>query len=48
MNDYLIGPQEKHRNLMRDKDSNDFFMRFYLLLKFLQNLYGKRHSIGIL
>ena len=29
------------------KTQRIFSMRFYLLLKFLQNLYRKRHSIGI-
>uniref|UniRef100_I1P6G4 Uncharacterized protein n=1 Tax=Oryza glaberrima TaxID=4538 RepID=I1P6G4_ORYGL len=32
-NDCLIGPQEKHRNLRRDKDSKDFFHEVLPLVK---------------
>jgi hypothetical protein len=34
----LIGPQEKHRNLKRDKDSKDFFPEVLLLVKIPQKL----------
>ena len=33
-NDCLIGPQEKHRNLWRDKDSNDSFHEVLPHVKF--------------
>jgi hypothetical protein len=38
MNDCLIGPQEKHRNLKRDKDSNDSFHEVLPHVKFSPKL----------
>lgn len=40
MNNRLIGPQEKQRNLREIKTQRISSMRFYLLLKFHRNFIG--------
>ena len=37
----MIGPQEKHRNLRRDKDSKDFFHEVLSLIKIPPKLVWK-------
>jgi hypothetical protein len=48
----LIGPQEKHRNLRRDKDSKDFFHEILSLVKIPLKLVWKeafhRNFIGFI
>ncbi len=50
MNNYLIGPQKKHRNLRRDKDSKDSFHEVLPYVKFPPKLAWKesfhRNFIG--